>query len=337
MKDYYAILGVEKNATSEEINKSYRKLAIQWHPDKNLDNAQEASEKFKEINEAYDVLSDAEKRAKYDRFGTADPNELNFDSAFDFFGRNFRRKQGQDIQVSCLVSFKEAYVGCKKDIPIQIKSKCDECNGKGGSLDVCSACGGSGSSTVQQGPFVLQVSCRVCQGIGGKLKEKCNKCNGSRFILNEREIVSIDIPAGIDTGHHIKVDGKGMGGGDLYVAISVESHPYLNRQNNDLIMVLPVSYGQALLGTTIDIPVLDKQVSFKIPAKTKNGSRFKLKNQGMPCLDMPGAVGDLYVLVEIEIPKNPSKDYLKLIESTLEYESKMLYEKRDKILSKAEK
>lgn len=338
MKDYYQILGVEKTATPEDINKSYRKLAIQWHPDKNLDNAQEASEKFKEINEAYDILSDAEKRAKYDRFGTTNPNELNFDSAFDFFGRNFRRKQGQDIQVSCSLSFQESYLGCKKDIPIQTKSKCKSCNGSGGSkVETCSVCSGSGRATVQQGPFVLQTTCSSCNGSGGKILQKCNECGGSRFVLNEKEIIPIEIPPGIDAGHHIKVDGKGINGGDLYVMISVEPHSYLTRQINDLVMVLPISYGQSILGATIDVPVLDKKVSLKIPAKTKSGSKFKLKNQGMPCLDMPGAFGDLYVFVEIEIPKNPSKEYLKLIESTLEYESKMLYEKRDKILSKAEK
>mgnify|MGYP006274886965 CR=1 FL=1 len=338
MKDYYQILGVEKTATSEEINKAFRRLAVKLHPDKNLDNPTEAAEKFKEINEAYDILGNSDKRAKYDRFGTNDPNELNFESAFDIFRRGFRRKQGQDIQVSLMVSFIESYYGCSKEVPIQIKSQCSTCSGTGGAkVETCGNCGGSGRINVQQGPFVLQTVCNVCKGSSVRILEKCDKCNGSAFVLNEREVVSIEIPAGIDNGHHIKVDSKGIGGGDLYVTISIEPHEYLNRQDNDLAMILPISYGQALLGANIEIPILDKKVSLKIPAKTKNKSKFKLKSQGMPCVDMPGVFGDLYIFVEIEIPKNPSKEYLKLIEDTLEYESKMVYEQRDKILSKAKK
>lgn len=335
MKDYYGILGVEKTASPEEITKSFRKLAVKWHPDKNPDNAQEASEKFKEINEAYDVLSDTEKRARYDKFGTANVNDLNFESAFDFGfgGFGFKRKQGQDIQVSCLISLQEAYYGCKKDIPIQIKDKCKTCDGSGGKkVQSCNVCKGAGSTTIKQGPFSLRATCPACGGLGGRIVEKCDTCKGSRFVLNEKEVLPVDIPAGIGNGQHIRIDGKGMAGGDLYVTVSIEQHDFIIRQGDDLAIVLPVSYGQILLGDKVEIPILDKKVNFKIPPKTKNGTKFKLKSQGMPCLDMPGTYGNLFIFVEVEIPKNPSKDYLKLIEQTLEYESKMLYEKRDKII-----
>lgn len=342
MKDYYQILGVEKNATQEEIQKAFRKLAIQWHPDKNPNNLEEASIKFKEITEANDVLGDVEKRARYDRFGTTD-NNLNFDGAFnqafrDFgFGFGFGQRKGQDIQVSCPISLQEAYDGCKKDIPIQVREKCTACKGLGGEVEKCSNCDGMGRRTIQQGPFTLQTACNICRGSGNNIIKKCEVCNGSKSILNEREVLSVDIPAGVETGQHIKVANKGIDEGDLYITIVVGEHNFLIREHDNLVVFLPLSYGQLLLGDTVEIPVLNKMVSVKIPSRTKNGSKLRLKSQGMPRLDMPGTFGDLYVYVEIEIPKNPSKEYLKLIKETLQYESKMLYEKRDKILlSKAD-
>ena len=340
MKDFYQVLGIEKTATQDEISKAYRKLAVQWHPDKNLNNPEEASVKFKEVTEAYDVLGDQDKRARYDRFGTTD-NNLDFNSAFHSAFRDFGfggAKRGQDIQVSCPLSLEEAYKGCKKDIPIQLKEKCKNCSGTGGEeTEKCSVCGGVGRRTIQQGPFSLQTACPACRGAGHKIIKKCQKCNGNKFVLKEKELVEIEVPAGIYSEQHIKVQNRGIDGGDLYAAISIAEHEYLVRQGDDLAIVLPLSYGQMLLGTKVEIPVFDKTLTLKIPAKTKSGSKFKLKGNGMPRLDMPGTFGDLYVFTEIELPNNPDKEYLKLIEATLDYESKMAYVKRDKILFKAAK
>jgi molecular chaperone DnaJ len=332
-KNYYEILGVEKSSNQDEIDKAYRKLAIKWHPDKNLSNTSEASEKFKEISEAYEVLGDADKRAKYDRFGTAD-NNLDFASAFkSAFGFGFGgNHNGQDIQIVSNITLKESYEGCKKNIPINVKTKCDSCSGSGGETEKCTVCNGAGHRFMQQGPFNLQVSCPGCRGTGKKIVKKCNSCDGNAFVMKEREKIDVDIPNGIHHGQSIRVDGKGIDGGDLYLKILISPHEFLMRENDDLIMSLPLSYGQLLLGTTVDIFLLNKFVTLKVPNKTKNGSKLKLKNQGMPRLDMPGTFGDLYVFVELEIPQDVPKEYMDVIKSTLDYEKEMTYTKRDKIL-----
>ncbi len=361
-RDYYEVLGVSKSASDDEIKKAHRKLAKKYHPDLNKDNP-EAAEKFKELNEAYEVLSDKTKRQKYDQFGFAgvDPNYgagqgggfgggFSGFGGFDmgdigdmfgsFFGGGFgsssrsRRnapQRGQTIQQRVMLSFEEAAFGCEKEITIQRTENCEECNGtgaaKGTSAETCSNCKGSGYITQSQrtplGIFQTQSACPHCQGTGKIIKHKCSKCGGTGKTQKSRTL-KVKIPAGIDDGQAIQLRGQGGSGinggpaGDVIVTVSIRPHPIFTREGYDVVCEIPVSFAQAALGDTLQVPTIDGKVEYSIPEGTQPGTVFRLRGKGIQNVNGRGR-GDQYVKVNVEIPRNLThrqKEILKEFEAT---------------------
>ncbi len=330
MKDYYEILGVSRDATDEELKKAYRKLAIQYHPDRNQGN-KEAEEKFKEINEAYSVLSDATKRAQYDQFGTVDDTGFEggfgYSSAFDdifsnlssMFGDIFgdytshkeqenRPQSGDDIRISLTIDFKEAVFGAKKQIRIKRKKICDVCNGTGAEedgIEVCSYCNGMGQVAYSQGFMSIRQTCPKCQGLGKIITKKCKNCGGTGYVYEE-ETINIKITQGIDDGNIIRVAGYGNPGinggpnGDLYIYITVKEHEFFKRNGKDIYTKIPISITQAALGAAIKIPTIWGEHEIEIPPGTQNGERFIIKHKGV---ELSGSRGNHIVDLEVEIPK----------------------------------
>lgn len=356
-RDYYEVLGVNKSASDDEIKRAHRKLAKKYHPDLNKNN-QEAAEKFKELNEAYEVLSDSEKRQKYDQFGFAgvDPNYGAGQGGFggfggfdmgdlgdifgSFFGGGFgggsrSRKdapqRGQTIQQHVMLSFEEAAFGCEKEITIQRTEQCDDCMGtgaaKGTAPQTCSNCNGSGYVTQMQrtplGMFRTQSPCPHCHGKGKIIKQKCVKCSGTGNIQKGRTL-KVKIPSGIDDGQAIQLRGQGGAGvnggpsGDVIVTISIRPHPIFTREGSDVLCEIPISFAQAALGDTIQVPTIDGKVEYSVPEGTQPGTVFRLKNKGIQNVNGRGR-GDQYVKVNVEIPKNltqKQKELLKEFEAT---------------------
>jgi len=339
-RDYYEILGVSRTATDDEIRKAYRKLAHQYHPDK-TGGDKEAEEKFKEIGEAYAVLSDAEKRAQYDRFGHAEPGFQGFEGSAtspfggfedmfgdvfqDFFGRPSRRRtaarSGADLRFDLQISLKEAAVGTDKDINFQRAETCQQCQGTGAksgtSRTTCSTCDGRGQVHQTQGFFSISRTCPTCRGQGSIVKEPCAECSGTGRVKRRRKL-RVKIPAGVDTGHRLKIRGEGeagtMGGarGDLYVVIHVKQHPVFERAGNDILCEVPISFVQAALGDRIEVPTLDGKVSLKIPAGTQTNKMFRLRGKGMPNVHGYGR-GDQLVRVVTETPTRLNDRQKKLL------------------------
>ena len=349
-EDLYSILGVSKNASDDEIKKAYRKLAKKYHPDLNKGD-KSAEEKLKEVNKAYEVLSDKQKRAQYDQFGSTDQNFggfggggfsggfSGFDSDFDlgdifgsFFGgfgsnnrsRNVARK-GSDVGISLSISFEEAAFGCKKSVRYQRIIQCASCSGTGSkngqSKIRCRKCGGSGQVVMgQRTPFgMIQTShvCDQCGGTGQIVENPCNNCNGSGNVRSS-ENLEIDIPAGIDNGQSLKIRGKGNSGinggpyGDLHVEIAVDTHPIFTRENNDVHCDMPITFVQASLGSTVTVPTLDGKAEYNIPPGTQPGDVFRLKGKGIPNIHGYGR-GDQLVKVIVEIPRNMSAEQMDLL------------------------
>src|SRR5690242_12397414 len=301
-RDYYEVLGVSRTAGDEELKKAYRRLAIQFHPDRNPGD-KEAEERFKEINEAYQVLSDPEKRSQYDRFGHAafqgpqGPGGFGgfdfsqgFEEVFsdifgDFFGTGrgrsrSRSRRGEDLRYDLEVEFEEAAKGTEKSIKFQRLTQCDACHGtraKGGSTSVrtCPNCRGSGQVRTQQGFFSIATTCSQCRGEGAIITDPCVKCQGQGR-LRKQETLSVRIPAGVDNGSRLKLRGEGEAGwaggpgGDLYVVIHVKEHPLFVRQDNDIIVEVPISFPQAALGGEVEVPTLEGKVKLKIPGGTQS-------------------------------------------------------------------
>lgn len=336
MKDYYEILNVSKDASLDEIKAAYRKLAKKYHPDLNP-NDKEAEQKFKEINEAYEVLSDPEKRRRYDMFGEAGVNGQGgysqdftgfgdiFDDIFDMFTGGFGRAthrardygpvKGADLRYDLTLEFEEAVFGAEKEIQIRRSESCSTCNGTGvkpgSSKETCSKCNGSGEIRYAQrtpfGQFVRVATCDMCGGTGEIIKEKCVSCNGTGKVLKNKRI-KVKIPAGVDTGSIISVKGEGEAGdrggppGDLYVYINVKPHKIFKRKGNDIFLTVPISFTEACLGAEIEVPTLEGIEKFDLPAGTQTGEEFKLKNKGVPNVRGFGR-GDLYFKVKIQVPK----------------------------------
>lgn len=336
MKDYYEILNVSRDASQDEIKSAYRKLAKKYHPDLNP-NDKEAEQKFKEINEAYEILSDPEKRKRYDMFGEAGANGQGgysqdfggfgdiFDDIFDIFtggfGRTSQRSRdygpvrGADLRYELTLEFEEAVFGVEKEIQIRRAESCGTCDGTGvkpgSSKETCSKCNGTGEIRYAQrtpfGQFVRVATCDACGGSGEIIKEKCETCNGRGKVLKNRRI-KVKIPAGVDTGSVISVRGEGEAGerggppGDLYVYINVKPHKIFKREGNDLYLTVPISFTEACLGAEIEVPTLEGIEKFSLPAGTQTGEVFKLKNMGVPNLRGVGR-GDLYFEVQIQVPK----------------------------------
>ncbi|EOQ38364.1 molecular chaperone DnaJ [Butyricicoccus pullicaecorum] len=341
-RDYYEVLGVAKGASDDEIKKAHRKLAKKYHPDLNRDNP-EAAEKFKELNEAYEVLSDKDKRAKYDQFGFAgvDPNygagQGGFGGGFggfdmgdlgdifgSFFGGGFggsssrsRRnapQRGETLQQRIMLSFEEAAFGCEKEITINRTESCDECGGtgaeKGTSVETCSNCHGSGVVMQTQrtplGMFQTQGACPNCRGTGKIIRKPCKKCGGTGKMRKSRTL-KVKIPAGIDDGQSIQLRGQGNAGvnggpsGDVIVTISIRPHPLFTRDGNNVICEIPISFPQAALGDTLQVPTIDGKVEYTIPEGTQTGTVFRLRGKGIQNVNGRGR-GDQYVRVNIEVP-----------------------------------
>jgi molecular chaperone DnaJ len=354
-RDYYDVLGVSRGASDEELKKAYRRLAIQLHPDRNPGNKQ-AEEQFKEINEAYQVLGDPERRAQYDRFGHAafqGPQgsgpfggfdfSQGFEEVFsdifgDFFGTGrgrsrSRTRRGDDLRYDLEVEFEEAARGTEKVVKFQRQATCEACNGaraRGGSGGVrtCPNCRGTGQVRTQQGFFSISTTCGQCRGEGMMIADPCPRCQGQGRVRKAASL-SVKIPAGVDNGSRLKLRGEGEAGfsggpaGDLYVVIHVKEHELFVRQDNDVIIEAPVSFPQAALGTEIEVPTLDGMVKLKIQPGTQSGKVFRLKGKGIVDLHGYGR-GDQLVKVTVETPRSLTQRQRELLEEFAKLDGKAI-------------
>ncbi|QYN43014.1 molecular chaperone DnaJ [Gilliamella sp. ESL0443] len=335
-KDYYETLGVSKSATEAEIKKAYKRLAMKYHPDKNQDNKAEAEAKFKEVKEAYEILTDPQKKAAYDQYGHAAFEQGQggaggggfggfggfgggsaFDDIFsDFFGGGRGRGQtasrGDDLQYNISLTLEEAASGVSKEIKVPTWVTCDVCHGQGTekSSDVvtCDTCHGAGVVQMRQGFFAVQQECPTCHGRGKIVKNPCKKCHGEGRIQKTKTL-SVTIPAGVDTGNRIRLSGEGEAGlngapaGDLYVQVQVKPHAIFERDGTNLHCEIPINIVLASLGGEVEVPTLNGKVSLTIPAETQTGKMFRLRGKGIKSL-RGSTVGDLYCHVVVETPVN---------------------------------
>jgi molecular chaperone DnaJ len=353
-RDYYEVLGVGRTATDQEIKSAYRKLAMQYHPDRNPDNP-EAEEQFKECSEAYSVLADAEKRARYDRFGHAgfsgnggggfdpagfpDIQDIFGDIFGDVFGggrgggRRSRAQRGADMREDITLEFEEAVFGVTRQVSIRRLEDCEHCKGSGAapgkSPITCTTCNGQGQVRYQQGFFAIARPCSTCGGSGKLIVDPCTTCRGQGRVRRERT-VTVKVPAGVEDGQRMLYSGEGEAGiyngpsGDLYVVLHCKEHEFFERDGRDLHCVVPVSVVQVALGTEINVPTLEGEQVLKIPEGTQTGATFKIRNKGVPELNGRGR-GDLHVQVKVQTPTKLSKRQRELLEElrqTLAVENK---------------
>jgi len=341
-EDFYKLLELDKNASDAEIKKSYKRMAMKYHPDRNKDNPEQAEVKFKQIKEAYEVLSDPKKRSAYDQFGHAgvDPSmrggggfsgaegfgDIFGDVFGDIFGGGRQQRssvqRGSDLRYNMELTLEQAVAGTEVKIRVPVLVACDECNGtgakKGSSPVTCSMCHGHGQVRMQQGFFSVQQTCPTCHGSGKQIKDPCRKCHGQGR-LQDTKTLSVKVPAGVDTGDRIRLAGEGEAGqrggqaGDLYVQIQVKDHAIFTRDNADLYCEVPINFPTACLGGEIEVPTLDGKVKLKIPAESQTGKLFRLRGKGVKPV-RGGAVGDLLCRVHIETPVNLTKEQTQLIE-----------------------
>jgi molecular chaperone DnaJ len=340
-QDYYEVLGVPRNASDEEIKSAFRRLAKQYHPDRNKEPG--AEERFKEINEAYQVLSDPEKRQRYDRYGRADIEEGFPDFGFGglgdifesfwngfgtIFGQTAQRapQKGESLRSHLTLSFEEAAFGCSKEVEVQRVEFCPSCHGigseRGTNPETCPECHGAGQvRRVQQsifGRFTHITTCSRCGGGGTVINNPCSQCHGKGRIKVTRKI-RVDIPAGVDEGYRLCVAGEGSAGlyggppGDLYVTLSVKPHSFFHRDGSDILYELPINFAQAALGDEVRVPSLDGKLNLKIPPGTQNGKTFRFKGKGIPHVD-GGGRGDLLVKVNIVTPQHLDREQRRLFE-----------------------
>ena len=348
-RDLYEVLGLQKGASDDEIKKAYRKLAKKYHPDLNPGD-KEAEKKMKEVNGAYEVLSDAEKKARYDQYGFAgiDPNYAGgaggggFGGFQDFdlgdifgsmFGGGFGGQQtrqngprkGENLRITLQLTFEEAVFGCEKSVSVTRNESCKDCGGtgakKGTSPETCPVCRGSGQvQSTQRTPFGVFSSsspCQNCKGTGKIIKEPCPSCKGEGRVRKTRTI-RVKIPAGIDDGQTISLRGEGNGGarggpaGDLYVTVYVKEHKMFKRDGQDIILEMPISFAQAALGATLTVPTVDGKVQYDLPEGTQTGTVFRLRGSGVPSVNGRGR-GDQYVKVNVEIPRNLNHEQKELL------------------------
>lgn len=345
-EDYYKLLGVDRNASDAEIKKSYRRMAMKFHPDRNKDNPDEAEAKFKQIKEAYEVLSDPKKRSAYDQFGHAGVDASmgggpggfgggfsgeSFSDVFgdvfgDIFGGGGRARsgvqRGADLRYNLELTLEEAVGGTEAKIRVPVMVVCDECHGsgakKGSSPVTCSTCHGHGQVRMQQGFFSVQQTCPTCGGTGKQIKDPCRKCHGQGRIQDTKTL-SVKVPPGVDTGDRIRLSGEGEAGkgggpaGDLYVQVHVKDHPIFTRDGANLYCEVPISFPSACLGGELEVPTLNGRVKLKIPAETQTGKLFRLRGKGVKPV-RGGAVGDLLCRVQIETPVHLTKEQKEMVE-----------------------
>ncbi len=335
--DFYEVLGISRTAGDEEVKKAYRKLAMKYHPDRNQGD-KSAEEKFKEVQRAYEVLSDPQKRSAYDQFGHAGVSGNmgdggGFSGSFDFGdifsqmfggggGRQQQNHKGADLQYHVEISLEEAARGIKKKITIPTHEECDICHGSGAKAGTspvtCSMCGGSGVVQVRQAIFQIQQTCPTCQGSGKQIKDPCVKCHG-HGLVKTRKTVEVSIPAGIDDGQRIRLSGEGEPGkhgapsGDLYVMVNVRPHAVFERDGMDLHCELPISFTNAALGGEVEVPTLDGKVKLNIPKETQTGRRMRVRGKGIKSVRSV-AVGDLYCHIVVETPVNLTERQRELLE-----------------------
>lgn len=366
-KDYYEVLGVEKGASDVEIKKAFRKLALKYHPDKNSGN-KESEEKFKEINEAYQVLSDPQKRSQYDQFGTADFNgggagfsgfdDFDLGDIFEsFFGGGFsgssRRRngpqKGPDIQYSINLTFNEAVFGVEKEISITKSENCKTCNGTGAKpgthSKTCPKCNGSGQIKVQRntalGSFVSVNTCDMCGGKGTIIAEPCNDCRGKGTVRKQKKM-KVNIPAGVDTGNVIPIRGQGEAGtnggpsGDLYIAVRVMSDPLFKRRGDDIYIDQHISFAKATLGTELKVKTIDGEVKYDVPAGTQPGTVFRLKGKGVSHVNSRGR-GDQYINIVVDIPKSLNQKQKEALLAYMEASGEIQSSEREGFLDKIKK
>jgi molecular chaperone DnaJ len=350
--DFYETLGVQKGADEKELKSAFRKLAMQFHPDRNPGDAS-CEHKFKEINEAYETLKDPQKRAAYDRFGHAafENGGMNgggagfaaggFADIFeDIFGEMMGggrrrssggRERGADLRYNMEISLEEAYAGKTAQIHVPASLTCDECSGSGakpGTQPVtCSMCHGHGKVRASQGFFSIERTCPQCQGRGQTIKDPCPKCAGQGRITEERSL-SVNIPAGIEDGTRIRLAGEGEAGlrggpsGDLYIVLAIKPHEFFQRDGADLYCKVPISMTTAALGGSFEVTTLDgSQTRVKVPEGTQNGRQFRMKGKGMPVLRQP-QIGDLYIQTAVETPQNLTRRQRELLEEFEQLSSK---------------
>ena len=371
-RDYYEVLGIQKGASEDEIKKAYKKLARKYHPDMNPGD-KEAEEKFKEVNEANEVLSDPEKKARYDQFGFAgvDPNYgagagggaygggFDFGDLGDIFGGFFgggfgggqRRnpnapQRGESIRASVSVSFTEAAFGCEKSVTLERSEQCPTCKGNGcapgTTPEICPDCHGTGTVQTRRqtpmGVFASNGPCRKCGGTGRLIHQPCPDCRGTGAV-RKRKTIKVNIPAGIDHGQTISLRGQGNAGrnggpaGDLLITVMVQPHELFRRDGVDVFCEAPITFAQAVLGAELEIPTIDGKVKYSIPEGTQTGTVFRLKGKGIPVLNGRGR-GDQYVTVTIETPRNLNKEQKEALRRFSETLGESNYEKRKSFFKK---
>ena len=374
-RDYYEVLGVSRGASEDEIKKAYKKMARKYHPDLNPGD-KTAEEKFKEVNEAYEFLSDADKKARYDQYGHAgvDPNfgaggfGGGFDGSFDFgdlgdifgsfFGGGFgggRRtnpnapQRGESIRMSIAISFEEAAFGCEKAVTVERYETCDTCHGNGcapgTSPEVCPDCHGTGTVQVRRqtpmGVFATSSPCPKCGGKGRIIHQPCKDCRGSGMV-RKKKTIQASIPAGIDNGQTISIRGQGNAGknggpaGDLLITITVRPHELFRREGTSVLCEAPITFTQAVLGAELEIPTIDGKVKYTLPEGTQSGTTFRLKGKGIPSINGRGR-GDQYVTVYIETPKNLNKEQKEALKKFAETMGESNYEEQKKFFKKFKK
>jgi molecular chaperone DnaJ len=336
-RDYYEILEVPKTASADEIKKSYRKLAMKYHPDRNPGD-KKAEAKFKELAEAYEVLSDEQKRARYDQMGHAGVEGMGhagqgfssmedifasfgdvfgggslFDGLFNGGGGRAARNQGAGLKLGLQVTFREAVFGCTKTIDLKRNELCETCKGSGAKAGtkpvVCSACGGHGIVRQGQGFFVVQATCPQCRGSGKMITDKCSPCRGAG-VMPQKATIKVRIPSGVEDNSRLRVAGEGEPGidggprGDLYVYITVKGDPFFERHEDDVVCKVPISYSQAALGAEIDVPTLENQAKLRIPAGTQPNEVLRMRGQGIPTRG--NQRGDQLVVIQVLVPKKVS-------------------------------